>query len=84
MTCNILNFRQNCELIATKALKHCITLHSLVSIHQDFQILASTAEFTVCLISYSFLLWAVQRTCGVQNCLLGIVEQLGDVLQVFR
>lgn len=31
-------------------------------------------------LSYSFLLWTVERTCGVQNCLLGIVEQLGDVL----
>lgn len=42
---------------------------------------AAQDEFhRVILLSYSFLLWTVERTCGVQNCLLGIVEQLGDVL----
>lgn len=28
------------------------------------------------------LLWAIEGSCGVQHSLLGIVEQLGDVLQV--
>lgn len=31
-------------------------------------------------LSYGFLLWTVQRTCGVQDCLLGVVEELRDVL----
>lgn len=37
---------------------------------------------TVYLSSYVFLLWTVQGTCGVQNCLLGVVKQLWNVLQV--
>lgn len=31
-------------------------------------------------LSYGFLLWTVQGTCGVQDCLLGVVEELRDVL----
>lgn len=31
---------------------------------------------------YIFFLWTVEGTSGVENCLLSIVEKLGDVLQV--
>lgn len=34
-------------------------------------------------LSYGFLLGTVQRTSGVQDRLLGVVEELRDVLQVF-
>lgn len=34
-------------------------------------------------LSYGFLLWTVERTRGVQDGLLGVVEELRDVLEVF-
>lgn len=33
--------------------------------------------------SHLLLLWAIQGSCWVKNCFLGIVEKFRDVLQVF-